>query len=62
MIRLRYAPPLKASLQQLGFTNITECGDGIEAFNHLMQTPALKRRIEEVLGPLHNPLNPINGS
>ena len=52
MIRLRYAPPLKASLQQLGFTNITECGDGIEAFNHLMQTPAHKRRIEEVLGPL----------
>jgi two-component system, chemotaxis family, chemotaxis protein CheY len=31
---------LKASLQQLGFTKITECGDGIEAFKHLMQTPA----------------------
>jgi two-component system chemotaxis response regulator CheY len=31
---------LKASLQQLGFSKITECGDGIEAFKHLMQSPA----------------------
>lgn len=31
---------LKASLQQLGFSDITECGDGIEAFKHLMQKPA----------------------
>ena len=31
---------LKASLQHLGFSNITECGDGIEAFKHLMQSPA----------------------
>ena len=31
---------LKASLQQLGFSKITECSDGIEAFKHLMQSPA----------------------
>lgn len=30
---------LKASLQQLGFSKIAECGDGIEAFKHLMQNP-----------------------
>jgi len=31
---------LRASLHQLGFTNVTECGDGAEAFRHLMQNPA----------------------
>jgi len=31
---------LRASLEHLGFSNITECGDGMEAFKHLMQSPA----------------------
>ena len=31
---------LQGGLEHLGFTNITECGDGIEAFKHLMQSPA----------------------
>ena len=31
---------LRAGLEYLGFSNITECGDGIEAFKHLVQSPA----------------------
>ena len=30
---------LRANLEYLGFSNITECGDGVEAFKHLMQSP-----------------------
>jgi len=31
---------LRAGLEYLGFSNITECGDGVEAFKHLVQSPA----------------------
>jgi two-component system chemotaxis response regulator CheY len=31
---------LRANLEHLGFNKITECGDGIEAFKHLMHSPA----------------------
>jgi two-component system chemotaxis response regulator CheY len=31
---------LRAGLEYLGFSKITECGDGVEAFKHLVQSPA----------------------
>jgi two-component system chemotaxis response regulator CheY len=31
---------LRAGLEYLGFSNIAECGDGAEAFKHLVQSPA----------------------
>ena len=31
---------LRANLEYLGFNKIAECGDGLEAFKHLMHSPA----------------------